>query len=418
MFHIRIGNRNNVSYSVYKMKRKVNLLILGAGATGSIVANKVTRELRNEIAKDNYSVTVLDKNDTAVNPAGFTFIPFHLLSPEDITRPISKIISPRAKLHHGTDGEVTKVDLENRSVTVKSGRQYNYDYLVIGTGARLAPETVPGLTDDYNTFYTLDGSVALRETLNRFSEGRVVITTPEMPIACPGAPSKFAVLLDDYLRHVRTGDVRNKVDISFLWPIGNIGPKVYNEKMNETFAERDIDYHKNYKTTEVNLAEKTVTSVDGEKIEYDLLISIAPHRGIKAMIDSGISDEKGWLPSNKYTLQYYKSPTEKHDEVYVVGDGGPSTMNKMGINAHFQALKTGENLVNDYHGNGVRSIYKGEQGCPIVESSYTPSTEGKASMVTWSYGNPAKPFNSTKLGWLIYRMYYYLYFDLTAKAIM
>jgi sulfide:quinone oxidoreductase len=93
-------------------------------------------------------------------------------------------------------------------------------------------------------------------------------------------------------------------------------------------------------------------------------------------------------------------------------------MNKMGINAHFQALKTGQNLINDYHGNGVKSIYKGEQGCPIVESSYTPWTEGKAAMVTWTYGDPAKPFNSTKLGWLIYRMYYYLYFDLTAKAIM
>jgi sulfide:quinone oxidoreductase len=399
------------------MKKK-NLLILGAGACGSIVANKVTRELRREIAEDKYSVTVLDKNEMGLNPAGFTFIPFHLLAPEDIQRPAKKIISPRANVFFGDDGDVTRVDLENRKVSVKSGKEYSYDYLVIATGARLAPEEVPGLAKDYNTFYTLDGSIGLRDTLDTFDSGRIVVATPEMPIACPGAPGKFTVLLDDYLRHVRIGDIREKVDLTFLWPINNVGPPVYDERVISGFAERGIDRRYNFKTESVDPEAKTVTSADGEKVDYDLLISIPPHRGAKAMLDSGISDEKGWLPTNKYTLQYYKSPSESYDEVYAIGDGGPITMNKMGINAHFQALKTGQNLINDYHGNGVKSIYKGEQGCPIVESSYTPATDGKAYMVTWTYGNPAKSFTSRKMGWLIYRMYYYIYFDLTAKALM
>jgi sulfide:quinone oxidoreductase len=395
-----------------------NLLILGAGAAGSIVANKVTRELRNDIAEGKYSVTVLDKNDTAYNPAGYTFIPFHFLAPENIMRPMKKVISPRAKTFFGENGEVTHVDLGNRKVSVKSGKEYSYDYLLIATGARLAPEVIPGLTEDYNTFYTMDGALQLREKLNAFEGGKIVVTTPEMPIACPGAPSKFAVLLDDYLRYTRVGEIRDKTEITFLWPINNVGPPVYNEKVISGFKERDVDRRYNFKTESVDPEAKTVTSSEGEKVDYDLLISIAPHRGIKAMQDSGISDDKGWLPSNKLTLQYSKSPSETYDEVYVVGDGGPGTMNKMGINAHFQALKTGQNLINDYHGNGVKSIYKGEQGCPIVESSYTPSTDGKAYMVTWTYGNPAKSFSSGKMGWLIYRMYYYIYFDLTAKAIM
>ena len=399
------------------MAQKKNLLILGAGAAGSIVANKVTKELRREIAEDKYSVTVLDKSDTAYNPAGYTFMPFHLLAPEDISRPMKKVISPRANAFYGDDGEVTNVDLGDRKVSVKSGKEYEYDYLLIATGARLAPEAVPGLVDDYNTFYTMDGSIDLRERLSTFDSGRIVVTTPEMPIACPGAPSKFMVLLDDYLKHVRSGDVRDKVDLTFLWPINNVGPSVYNERVISGFEERGIDRRYNFKTESVDPAGKTVTSADGETLDYDLLISIPPHRGAKAMLDSGISDEKGWLPTNKYTLQY-QSPDESYDEVYAIGDGGPITMNKMGINAHFQALKTGQNLINDYHGNGVKSIYKGEQGCPIVEQAYTPATDGKAYMVTWTYGNPAKSFSSGKMGWLIYRMYYYIYFDLTAKAIM
>jgi sulfide:quinone oxidoreductase len=400
------------------MMEKKELLILGAGACGSIVANKVTRELRKEIAEDKYNVTVLDKNNVGLNPAGFTFIPFHLLAPEDIQRPFNRIISPRAKTFFGDEGEVTKVDLNNRNVTVRSGKEYQYDYLVIATGARLEPGVVQGLKEDYNTFYTLDGALDLRDKLDTFDNGKIVILTPEMPIACPGAPSKFTVLLDDYLKYVKTDNVRDRVDITFLWPIGNVGPPVYDEKVVNGFAEREIDRRYNFKTKEINTKEKRVVSEKGDEVEYDLLISIAPHRGAKAMEDSGISDEKGWLPSNKFTLQYHKSPSESYDEVYVIGDGGPITMNKMGINAHFQALKTGQNLINDYHGNGVKSIYKGEQGCPIVESSYTPSTDGKAFMVTWTYGNPAKSFSSGKMGWLIYRMYYYIYFDLTAKAIM
>ncbi len=400
------------------MAQKKNLLILGAGAAGSIVANKVTKELRREIAEDKYSVTVLDKSDTAYNPAGYTFIPFHLLAPEDIMRPMKKVISPRANAFYGDDGEVTNVDLGDRKVSVKSGKEYAYDYLLIATGARLAPEAVPGLADDDTPSYTMDGSIDLRERLGAFDSGRIVVTTPEMPIACPGAPSKFMVLLDDYLKHVRSGDVSDKVDLTFLWPINNVGPPVYDERVISGFEERGIDRRYNFKTESVDPVGKTVTSADGETVDYDLLISIAPHRGAKAMLDSGIADEKGWLPTNKYTLQYHKSPSESYDEVYAIGDGGPITMNKMGINAHFQALKTGQNLINDYHGNGVRSIYKGEQGCPIVEQAYTPATDGKAYMVTWTYDNPAKSFRSGKMGWLIYRMYYYIYFDLTAKAIM
>ena len=102
------------------------LLVLGAGATGSIVANKVSRELRREIARGKYEITVLDKEKINKNPAGYTFIPFHLLSQEDITRPMNMVISPRVNSAFGEGGEVTNVNLENREVTVKNGKSYEY----------------------------------------------------------------------------------------------------------------------------------------------------------------------------------------------------------------------------------------------------------------------------------------------------
>jgi len=42
------------------------VLILGGGAGGAIVANKLARELRREIARDEVSITVLDKDGVTI----------------------------------------------------------------------------------------------------------------------------------------------------------------------------------------------------------------------------------------------------------------------------------------------------------------------------------------------------------------
>ncbi|WP_370572460.1 FAD-dependent oxidoreductase, partial [Methanomethylovorans sp.] len=114
------------------MKEKV--LILGAGYAGSVVANILAREFRNKIAKEELEITILDKSDININQGGFTFIPFELYTPEEITRPRKKLISPRVKTFFGKEGEVTAVDLKNKEVTVKSDKKYGYDYLVIAMG--------------------------------------------------------------------------------------------------------------------------------------------------------------------------------------------------------------------------------------------------------------------------------------------
>jgi sulfide:quinone oxidoreductase len=153
-------------------------------------------------------------------------------------------------------------------------------------------------------------------------------------------------------------------------------------------------------------------------MKYDLLITIPPHKSIKALSDSGITDEKGWLPTDKYTLQYRKSPTESYDEVYAIGDTGPAEILKTGIGAHYQALITAQNLINDIQGNGVKVMYKGETGCPFVGSSYTSRTKGEAYIATWTYDKPLELFSQTKIGWFFYRWYYYIYWDTAIKSLM
>jgi len=397
--------------------REKRVLILGAGAVGTIAANKLARDLRREIARGKVSITILDKSDMYVNQAGFTFIPFGFYKPQDIVRPRRKLISPRVRAIFGEDGEVTHVDLAEREVRVKSGKGYRYDYLLIATGCRPDMAGVPGLSGEFYSFYTsLEDAISLKKKLEEVKKGRIVVLTVSMPIPCPGAPSKFTVLLDDYLRHVR--GIRDEFEITFLWPISNIGPPPYNANITENLKRRGVKDIREFKLSRVDAEKKEVVSEGGERIPYDLLIVIPPHKGVKALIDSGITDENGWVPADKYTLQYRKSPTEVYEEVYVAGDAGPPEILKTGVGAHHQAFIVAQNLIYDILGTGDRVIYRGDTGCPYVESSFTPKSRGKAFLVSWPYGITPEPFKATEPGWYLYRMYYYLLWDLTLKAIM
>ena len=45
---------------------------------------------------------------------------------------------------------------------------------------------------------------------------------------------------------------------------------------------------------------KTVNSLEGESLNYDLLVVVPPHRGAKIVEDSGLGDRGGWIPTDKH----------------------------------------------------------------------------------------------------------------------
>ncbi len=393
---------------------KERVLILGAGYAGSVVANILAREFRNKIAREELEIIILDKNDMNINQGGYTFIPFELYTPEDITRPRRKLISPRVKGIYGNGGEVAAVDLGNKEVSVKSGKKYTYDYLVIAMGCRADVDAVPGLADDLNTFYTsIEDAFKVRDLVKNIKTGKVLISVASMPIPCPGAPVKFTFMLDSYLRNVRKN--RDDVQLTLVWPMEPVGPPEFNKLVTEQCKEKNIEIIRNFQLANVDASKKEIASKNGDKINYDLLITVPPHKAPQVLIDSGLTDEKGWLSADKATLQY-RGPAGNHDNVYILGDLGPVEILKTGIGAHYQAIAVSQDLVNDIRGNGIKTPYEGETGCPIVTEIETPSTPGKGYIATWRYGVPPAPFTTTKMGWFLYRMYYHIHWDISVKG--
>ena len=138
------------------------ILILGSGCGGTIVANM----LRKELPEAEWEITIIDRDEEHHYQPGYLFIPFGVYSESDVLKPKKEFIPKGVEF---VLDEVTGIDADQRRVNTLSGAAYDYDWLVIATGADIHPEEIDGMMDgwgkDIFDYYTLNGSVALREKL-------------------------------------------------------------------------------------------------------------------------------------------------------------------------------------------------------------------------------------------------------------
>ena len=137
--------------------RKV--VILGSGAGGTMVANNLQKELD----ESEWQITIIDREEEHHFQSGYLFIPFGLYSRNDVLKPKKEFIPQGVEF---VVDEVVNVDKDQRRVRTTLG-EYDYDWLVIATGCRIAPEEIDGMVDgwgkDIFDFYTLDDAIELRK---------------------------------------------------------------------------------------------------------------------------------------------------------------------------------------------------------------------------------------------------------------
>src|SRR5215211_6834702 len=73
------------------------------------------------------------------------------------------------------------------------------DVVVVALGADLDPAATPGLVEGGYEFYTEAGAFALRDVLDAFDGGRVVVGVTRPPFKCPPAPSETALMMHGFL---------------------------------------------------------------------------------------------------------------------------------------------------------------------------------------------------------------------------
>ncbi|MCP4371380.1 MAG: NAD(P)/FAD-dependent oxidoreductase [Deltaproteobacteria bacterium] len=344
------------------------VLILGSGAGGTMTANN----LRKKLSAKEWDITIIDNDEIHHYQPGWLFIPFDVYTAEDCQK------SKRDFIPSGVNfilDEVVGLNADNRQVEGKKGK-YDYDKLIIATGCNIEPEEVEGMMNDWHKgihdFYTLDGAMALREKMKYFDSGRVVLNIAEFPYKCPVAPIEFVFMADWFFT---VNGVRDNVEIEFVTPIGGAFSKPIASKMlGEIMDQKNIKVTPNFDLAQVNADEKTIESHKGEKVDYDLLVSIPPNFGAKFFEGSGLEDPLRYIETDHFTLK-----AKNADHIFVVGDATNVPASKAGAVAHYQMETVVENIVREIDGQEIKGTFDGHATCFIC-SGYE-----KAFLIDFNY---------------------------------
>ena len=372
------------------------IVILGGGVGGTIVANLLARRLRAEEA----AITLIDKDGRHVYQSGFMQVAFERKDPGRLERGEWRLLNRRVKL---IIDEAVRIDSVARQVHLAGGGTLLYDRLVIAVGARLVPEELPGFSEAAHHFYTPDAALELRRALEAFRGGRVVVTVANVPYKCPPAPAEAACQLDYYFK--KRG-IRDQVDIHFLSPLSRVFPlEPINPVVERLFADHGIRSTVFFNVESLDLAKKVVRSIEGEEVPYDLLVMVPSHRGAKVVEDSGLGDRGGWLPVDKHSLR-----SKSHPEIFGLGDCTDVPVSKSGAAAHFQAKAVAETVVADLRGTPPTTQYDGRVMC------YFDAGYHKAMAMTFDYEHPPKPHEPGLRDWIGKRVLNRAYWALVPRG--
>ena len=359
------------------MKRVV---ILGGGTGGAIVANQMVRQLHQEVDAGEVELTVISNVEQHVYQPSFLYVAFDLAIPADAKRPERQVLDRRI---HLVEGEADRVDPGQHQVIMSDGMELPYDFLVIATGSRPVPEDIEGLVEGGHHFYTEEAALKLRDALQSFKGGRVVLVVG-VPHKCPVAPLEFILMLHEWLDG---RGLSSATHIVYTYPIGRLHSlQGVADWVGPVFEARGIECRTFFNPEVIDPVARTVTSLEGETLSYDLLVGVPPHLGHDVIARSGLGDSGNWVPTDRHSLLM-----QGRDDVYVLGDATNLPISKAGSTAHFQADIVAANIVNRLRGGYGSLRYDGKVFC-FIETGLN-----EATYVTFDYERPPAPVASGSL---------------------
>ena len=352
------------------------LLVLGGGTAGTMVANR----LRGHLPATEWAITVVDRDNEHHYQPGYLFIPFGGYRRGDVVRPRTALLKDGIDL---VRGDVDLVRGDDNEVRLEDGRLLRYDYLVIATGTTPRPDQTPGMLGpewqrSIFDFYTLAGAESLATALARFRGGRLVVHVAEMPIKCPVAPLEFAFLVDDWFR--RHG-VRDEVELTYVTPLdGAFTQPIASRLLGRMLEDRGIALEADFMVESIDNERRTLVSYDGRVVPFDLLVTVPVNMGADFVARSGLGDELNYVPVDRHTQL-----SEKYDNVFALGDANNIPTSKAGSVAHFSVDVFVGNFLQHVRGEPMTGSYDGHANC-FVESG-----GGKALLVDFNYDTQPLP---------------------------
>ncbi len=355
------------------MKR---IVILGAGTGGTIMANK----LRKALERDEWDITIVDKEPNHYYQPGFLFIPFGIYGKNDVVKSKAGFIPAGVKF---IINEIDRVEPDSNKVYLTNGQTLNYDFLIVASGTHIKPSETPGLQGrewrkSIFDFYTHEGAIALHNFLKTWEGGNMVINIAELPFKCPVAPLEFAFLADEFF--VKKG-IRDKVNIIYSTPLSGAFTKPKATKMlGELLKEKNIQIVPDFYLERVDDENKKLVSYDGRELPFDLLTIVPVNMGADFIARSGMGDDLNYVATNKHTLR-----SDNWENIFVLGDASNIPTSKAGSVVHFASEILFENMMSAIEGRPLLAKFDGHSNC-YIETGF-----GKGSLIDFNYETEPLP---------------------------
>ncbi|MCE2505224.1 MAG: FAD-dependent oxidoreductase [Nitrosopumilaceae archaeon] len=338
-----------------------HVVILGGGFGGLSTAN----EIRNSLSSSQVKITIIDKKDWFM--VGFAKL-WIINGTRTFENSIGHLNELEKKQINFIQDEILSIDLQNKNVKTKQ-QNTSYDFLVISLGAVLAPEKIPGLTENGFNLYDYDQLLEIHNKLENIDSGKIAISIMGMPYNCPPAPFEASLLIDSMLR--KRG-IRDNVQIDFYSPapitLPAAGPEV-SKKILELVNSEKITFHNSSKIKSV---ESNKLIFENGEAEFDLLLAVPPHIAPKIIYDSGLAKEPGFITIDRDC----KTPFE---DVFAIGDVTSLVVTenmavpKAGVFAEGEGITVAKNIVSKLQSKEESELFDGKGGCFIESGRDTAS---------------------------------------------
>ncbi len=333
------------------VKTSARIVILGAGAAGTAMANRLAGRL------DGAAITLIDGSKRHLYQPGLTLIGAGL-------KPANYSVSDTAQwLPSSADWleeNAAEIDPEGKTVTTASGRAVPYDFLIVATGLKLDFDAIEGFSLDLVGQNGIGALYAGPEyaaktwaAMDRFTDegGQALFTRPATEMKCAGAPLKYTFLTDD-----RSRQKGNRGKVEILYAANNqtlFGVPIVHEKVRMLFADRGIDVVNDHVMTAIDPARRIATfaTPDGPKeLPYDFTNVIPPMRAPDVIRNSPLPwadkwTDQGWVEVDKATLRHARYP-----EVFAVGDVAGVPKGKTAASVKWQVPVVEDHLVAEIDG--------------------------------------------------------------------
>ena len=274
---------------------------------------------------------------------------------------------------------IVEIDPGARSVRTEH-QTLQADYLVVALGAEPRPDLVPGFSEHAHNLYDAASIPALKQAIERFDGGRIVIAVTGVPYKCPPAPYETAMLLHE---HLTERGVRASIHVSTLQPMlmPNAGAEG-SAWLAKQLAARGITFQVGAKVRRVE--EGRLVLADDSTVDGDVLIGVPPHRAPSVVKESGLTGDGEWIKVDPGTL------ATGHERVYAIGDvtgiklANGLSLPKAGLMAELEgktvaaaiaAELAGHESPAPFDGNGSCFLEMGKSSAALIQGRFFATPE-------------------------------------------